>query len=733
MKSFSFFFSLTLLFIVSGTLYAQKQNKDVKSGARFNFEKFQFSTQGLYKEIKQFDIKAIRLSFREFPDTVPVNSFLFNPKIREDDRISLIDLLLWAAEKQNLIVYEFYDTDFFSNPIPGDAIKFYLKSYQDVLTAGDVWPDYDASRNDNKIHQGVISYLLMEATIYNKNNNIIDIRPIGLCPILSSLNEIAGRIERRPFFWVYFPDIMPLLSNHIPEVKLKGVKTTLDFFIKNLYMGEYRPGFHTNSYFLDSRIWGDTTRFVEGFDVSWIYDRIKDGIFINPYNKLYQGRGKQALPGHSEISDEKKLYPDSVACAKYVYKTINLREVENYPLYFPEKPYLGQKSLIDVILNGIKDDKYIVYQAYEDSIPMSLEEVERVMGKEALVPYTEERILKDSVIMTDFTSSEVKKYKIKEAEFFDEKGNLIDSKILGISPIREFTDETTGRSVVNRELFFVPYNSEFKKILSENDAYRFTTNDNLSFLSFFQNKKYRAELFETQPASLATALKEFGIQPVEIISGPPFAPDISLKAGEQPKVVFREILRTDTANYQLFKPEYTINGLKDFFEFTMLCIEKGDALSYQYNPEGEFISELNPEEVKRITKSFDDTSIVTNPETGIDYFIVHSPEKPLINKYIFKELHTGIAVQIIGVCPVQEDYTSVDNEQQTPKLINIFCTSFNKTFREALAKQEICRMNCESAKTFGEYFAKNCYKGKIIKEEDLTETEAKKIIEEFKK
>jgi hypothetical protein len=269
--------------------------------------------------------------------------------------------------------------------------------------------------------------------------------------------------------------------------------------------------------------------------------------------------------------------------------------------------------------------------------------------------------------------------------------------------------------------------------LSQNDAYRFTSDDNISFLSFFQNKKYKVESRETEPASVSAALKEFGIHPVETGYEPPSVQDISIKTGVPPKIIFREVSKKDTANYQLFQPENAMNGLQNFFEFIMSCIEKGEVKSYQNNPDGEFISELNLADIKRITKTQGDTITAQNVETGTEYQRVITSEKPVINKYLIKELHIGPHIFILGACPVQEYYASNDYDKQNPTFINTFWLPFSKTFRQEQAKQEICRMNCEPERTFCEYFAKNKYSGKIIKEKSLTDPEAEMLIKELNK
>lgn len=745
MKLLKFFIIAGFLFLVSVSLNAQKIKPDHKKGASFNFENYQFSTQGLYKEIDQSKIKSLKISFREIFDTVAVNNFLFNPVKREGNRISLAGLLFQAVKNRDINVYypEYYYPEFFAGQISWEDI---IKENIPRRIAG---LEFNSLKDSTIIPEDIDteeikSYLLMEASIYGLNNKVLEVRPIGLCPIRTYSDEATGRIIRRQLFWIYFPDIMHLLSNYIPEPRIKGAKTTLDFFTKNRYRGDYFRFYHTNSPLLEGQIWGDTTSLVDGFDVKWIYDKIKQGIFINPTSKLFQGQGKKEMLQNSFIPEEPAINPDSAACAKYVYKTIDLRDIENYPLFFPESPYLTQKSLIDVICSGIEEGRYIVYQP-EDSIPMTFGEVNRAMGEEYIAVSMQRLngLYYDSLIMEQAIRSEVKKYIIKEAEFYDYKGTLINSRILGLIPVREWIDETTGRDH-KRKLFFVPFNNpEFRKSLSQNDAYRFTSDDNFSFLSFFENRKFKAESSVIIPATVSNALKECGIQAAAASCEGSIATNLAIKPGEQPRIVFREVLNKDsvnyewfpeeaingrTENYQLFQPTEEMNGLTDFFDLIMSGIENRTINAYKYNPEGEFASELNLADVKRISRTSEDTSLVIDVESGKEYQVVSKPEKPKIRKYIIKEIQIGSAAQILGICPVLEYYEGNDFERKNPIMENAFWVPFTKSLRKELSTKEIIRVNCEAEKTFGEYFEKNRYRGKITEEKIISNSEAEQII-----
>ena len=189
---------------------------------------------------------------------------------------------------------------------------------------------------------------------------------------------------------------------------------------------------------------------------------------------------------------------------------------------FPENPYLGQKSLIDLIYSGIEDGKFQV-SAYDrknsdsSNSTLSLQEVKELMGEslENIQFQTMDGGFLDSTILRYFISSEVKKYIMKEAEFYDDKGKLVGSEIINLVPVREYFREDLDSTVL-QPLFSVPFNNRgFKELLTQNSPFRFSSQDNLSYYSFFKKMKYRVESREIFPVSVSNAMKELEIQKVK--------------------------------------------------------------------------------------------------------------------------------------------------------------------------------------------------------------------------
>lgn len=582
------------------------------NGGFFKFDKYKTSLKNQYQNIVQKDIKAVRLSVRILSDTITNNKFLFYPNQQSGNRIGLFDLIIWAINNNNLKIY--------TPKVPNFEKQISIDSVYEVVRRSNRYETYyyeqqsfDSIKTFTLNSSSIKKFYLLESTIIGNDDSIITTRPLGLCPIFNDTlsifesEKIEYSIWERALFWVYFPDIMPVLANHFPETEINGINNTLDFFLKSYYQGELDKYQHFDYSKMDIDVSLEAKGVnKDGYNIDWIYNSTNDGMYVNPYDKKFQGNPeiKSTMP----IFDNKDqpLTISEIHSAKYVYKTVDLRNIENYPLHFPYESNFGQSSLIDILLNGVQNKTINAYKNSDSYQPIQLSELDEVMKNSLLVPIIDYdgNMFYDSVIIEKIPNYDVCKYLLKEVEFYDIAGKLIGSKIIGISPIVKHV--STQKAYYNyaepayQPVFFVSFaDSAVRNLLNQNFTYRFSKNDNSTFYSFFKDNKYKTDTTNwTVDASIYTALWELKLSPVNFLF--PFKSkknqifeNISEKKTIDSTFMFSEIacakyktisIHIDDPNNASLKQSMTSNiNPNCFIELIMDAINKGEITAYSNN------------------------------------------------------------------------------------------------------------------------------------------------------
>ncbi len=161
---------------------------------------------------------------------------------------------------------------------------------------------------------------------------------------------------------------------------------------------------------------------------------VLDGAYIKEHTKT-----KRVVP-YSHIREADVMW------ARRVWRTIDLREKLNHPLYFPTEAINDRKSLFDVIRQGLLVDGSITAYSVgpvgtddEFKKPLLASELKDIFTR-VDTQYRESietQEMEEFIQEINLESRDIKMYSVKEDWIFDKQRSTLDIRIIGIAPLKE--------------------------------------------------------------------------------------------------------------------------------------------------------------------------------------------------------------------------------------------------------------------------------------------------------
>jgi len=211
-----------------------------------------------------------------------------------------------------------------------------------------------------------------------------------------------------------------------------------------------------------------------------------------------------------------------VMWSKIIWRRIELKEKKNHILYEPITPIGAKQSLIDVVLEGIEKKGLTAYKAKIDDagsefdIIMKEDEINTQMGasQEKLLVQVLEGF--DTVVVNQpYVSADITSYLVKELWFFDKQRSVLDVRIIGFCPIREYYRPTDPDRLdpQYKKVFWIYY-PEARPMLA--NAPVFNPNSDVTSLTFddiFQKRYFSSYIFmESNPYNRIISEYETGLE-----------------------------------------------------------------------------------------------------------------------------------------------------------------------------------------------------------------------------
>ncbi|MBL7939317.1 MAG: gliding motility protein GldN [Flavobacteriales bacterium] len=198
-----------------------------------------------------------------------------------------------------------------------------------------------------------------------------------------------------------------------------------------------------------------------------------------------------------------------VMVAQRVWRTIDLREKINHPLYYPLEPSQGRKSLFDVILDGLLENGSLT--AYDPGVMLQDDDFERALTTPELegmlnavdtvwTPGLDDPDTMIPVVQPQpVTTAQVTRYLLKEDWIFDKQRGVMEPRIIGLAPLREVRGDD-GELRGHAPLFWL-YFPELRYVLA--NAQAFERNNDAGGRSF--DKIFQDRLFSSYITKVSNA------------------------------------------------------------------------------------------------------------------------------------------------------------------------------------------------------------------------------------
>lgn len=168
-----------------------------------------------FSYVRECDVMWSKLVWRVVDLREKLNQPLYYPSTPQDDRYSLISLLLYGIEHEGLTAYDTAN-DEFNLPISLSQIK---SNFGADSTLVPIYDDNGDKIGDKKVAgemnpSEVKQFVVKEQWFFDKQTSTMQVRIIGLCPIREYVKEGTDELRKKQLFWVYFPEARNIFATH---------------------------------------------------------------------------------------------------------------------------------------------------------------------------------------------------------------------------------------------------------------------------------------------------------------------------------------------------------------------------------------------------------------------------------------------------------------------------------------------------------------------------------------
>ncbi len=271
---------LVIILLISFTQIASAQDildgayeKDIRDGGKERMIQ-------PYQHVREADVMWSTKIERIIDLREKMNQVFYYPLLPINDRQNLIDVLMQAIDEGTITAYgNATNDDEFQSPMsPSEVEMIGIMQGEKMSVEERFDPDtqeyyLDTTFNIFERHE-VKKYRIKEEWFFDKQRSVMEVRIIGICPVIDRKNEDGVYTGETSLFWVYFPEARKILSKSevFNHRKNDAARLTYDdIFHKRFFSSRIVK--ESNKY--DRKI----SEYKEGIDALLEAEKIKEEIF----------------------------------------------------------------------------------------------------------------------------------------------------------------------------------------------------------------------------------------------------------------------------------------------------------------------------------------------------------------------------------------------------------------------------------------------------------------------
>jgi len=141
--------------------------------------------------------------------------FQYNVEDENGTSQLFINILLDAIKSKQVEAFSPID-DRFTTPIAYDEIQNKLSGEEKTIRSIDpvTGEEKMVTTRDDFDPRTVVQYKIKEIWVFDKEASQLKVRILGIAPMVSRMNEDGSFRAAIPLFWVYYPDMRPILAKY---------------------------------------------------------------------------------------------------------------------------------------------------------------------------------------------------------------------------------------------------------------------------------------------------------------------------------------------------------------------------------------------------------------------------------------------------------------------------------------------------------------------------------------